>query len=178
MIQGDAIWRFIIDLSDLIASGANILAAAIAGGALVWSLRTYRESKSLSHYGELDRMYADLLKLAVEEPHLRQGPDTERDPNEEKQWPIYAYMVWNFLETVHDRVYYKHDRVYYESADIRLQETWGKVIRLEHEIFGLWFKDNAEVFKGTFVEFIEEQIDIWKQDPNWRQPEPGKRRQG
>ncbi len=67
------------------------------------TLDEFRESNQLTHYAELDRLYFDLLRLAVQHPHLR-NPDSIDDPVQKRQYDAYAYMVWNFIETVIDRV--------------------------------------------------------------------------
>lgn len=68
------------------------------------TLREFRESNYLAHYAELDRIYLELLKLTVEHPHLR-ATDGARDAAQVRQYDSYAYMVWNFIETVADRLW-------------------------------------------------------------------------
>src|SRR5215211_88729 len=49
----------------------------MAAAALLVTLRTFSKSLTISHYAELDRMYGELLKLAIDKPHLR-DPDAKR----------------------------------------------------------------------------------------------------
>jgi len=94
---------------------ASLLSVCIATCALYWSFVTYRRNVKMSSYSELDRMYADLLSLAIGKTHLRRDPSADRTDSEKEdgtdsekeEYHIYAYMVWNFIETVHDRIY-KH----------------------------------------------------------------------
>ena len=43
--------------------------------------------------------------LGFEKPHLRRGHDVKRDPDQEDEYFTYAYMVWKFIEAVHDRAF-------------------------------------------------------------------------
>jgi hypothetical protein len=141
---------------------ALALAAFIAAGALIWSVMTYVRSASMSHYGELDRMYADLLRLGIEKPHLRRGHDVKRDSDQEDEYFTYAYMVWKFIEAVHDRAF--ADKTGYAAwwtwwtrdQDQVLRATWGAVIEVEHEKFGPWLTENFGMFKEPFPRFIFE----------------------
>src|SRR6266700_2783349 len=65
----------------------------------VWSFtRTLRDS----YYAELDRVYFELLKIALEQPYLADFAAMP-DPSRQREYDAYAFMVWNFLETVFDR---------------------------------------------------------------------------
>lgn len=139
-------------MSDVFSAAGSILAALIASIALIWSVITYRETASLSHYGELDRMYADLLRLALECPHLRLSPAPQRSADGQAQFDAYAYMVWNLIETVYDRIYDDDSK-----EKKKLRKTWCMVIREEEIIFGDWFKDNSSKFKDEFKKFIDKK---------------------
>lgn len=81
-----------------------ILALYLNQTQLEATLDEFRESNYLIHYAELDRLYFDLLKLALEHPHLRNPASIGNDALRQQQYDTYAYMVWNFIETVIDRV--------------------------------------------------------------------------
>ncbi len=57
--------------------GALITGATALWGAIVWGRRIQAAFQKVTHvhaasfYSELDRIYFDLLKLAIEQPHLR-----------------------------------------------------------------------------------------------------------
>lgn len=106
-------------------------------------------------YSELDRLYFDLLSLAIEHPHLRTPErigkhdelalqldyepyptghtDTAAEPTDKAikaaQYEAYALMVWNFLETLHDRCE--------EYPD--LLDTWAPVVSAENRAHRGWF---------------------------------------
>jgi hypothetical protein len=124
-----------------ILTTASILIAALtfwlgsrAGAAAQWS----------AFYAELDRFYAEILRTAIKAPHLRAPakvaddasalgedyqPFADSDPVKRAQYDAYAYMVWNFIETVHDRC----------EKDALLRETWRPVIRTEDALHRGWF---------------------------------------
>lgn len=70
------------------------------------ALDDLKETKYLTHYGELDRMYFDLLAMSVDRPYLR-SPALRTEENA-GEYAAYAYMAWNFIETIADRLF-KHE---------------------------------------------------------------------
>lgn len=90
-----------------ISSIMSILATMMAIFALIYSMRTYRKTMQIVHYGEIDKMYFEILKEALAKPHLvRQG--IERDAEQAVEYDIYAFIVWNFLESIYDRCMLDH----------------------------------------------------------------------
>ncbi|HRN63072.1 MAG TPA: hypothetical protein PK743_14155 [Luteimonas sp.] len=67
------------------------------------ALEDLKETKYLSHYGELDRIYFDLLTMSVDRPYLRER--ALRTAGNADQYAAYAYMAWNFIETIVDRLF-------------------------------------------------------------------------
>lgn len=128
-----------------------------------------KKIQASSFYTELDRCYADILRLAIEHPHLRQpreiGLDQDAlqavyDPYPElpvstsaqrvekddkcAQYDAYAFMVWNFLETIHDRC------AEYEGE---LLDTWATIVAAENRIHRGWF------LKQMRDEWIKSKVD-------------------
>lgn len=84
-----------------VSSIMGVIATTMAIFALLYSMRTYRKTMQVVHYGEIDKMYFEILKEALAKPHLvRQG--VERDINQQTEYNIYAFIVWNFLESIYD----------------------------------------------------------------------------
>lgn len=131
-----------------------VAALAALTGARVWAsrFRTIFEHSSeainFAHYSELDKFYADILRLAIEMPYLRTPvrilsdrdaleadyfpyPDKEGEENEIRslQYDAYAYMVWNFLEAIRDRC----------ADKLEMKATWAPVIGAENAIHRGWF---------------------------------------
>ena len=48
----------------------SILATMMAIFALIYSMRMYRKTMQIVHYGEIDKMYFEILKEALAKPHL------------------------------------------------------------------------------------------------------------
>ena len=84
---------------------ATITLSAIAIGMSIYALRRTSKIKS---YADLDLLCAELLKVGIEYPRLRQ-PDLTRDyknrfeGEELTRYETYAYMAWNLCETIYDR---------------------------------------------------------------------------
>ena len=100
----------------VIADSAAALGIVLTLFYSIWSFRTTLRD---SYYAELDRVYFDLLKIGLEHPDLLDFPASP-DPSKAREYDAYAFMVWNFLETVYDRCQGWSKR--------RLRETWYPVI--------------------------------------------------
>lgn len=127
---------------------ATIVSAAAAVLALLHAARSFRESVNNIHYTELDTMYLELLKMAIDKPYLRQPDAIYRNPlaksNQEREYDIYARTIWNFLETVADRC----------QNDPELKDTWYPVIQDEGAVHTRWIRDNPKGFsKGFYRRF-------------------------
>ena len=124
---------------------AQGFASIMAIVALIYSMTTFRKSLQTSNYTELDSMYFDLLKVALEKPHLN-NPMAARSDDQKIEYDIYAFMVWNFLEAIYDRC----------GNNEHLCRTWYPVIDAENRKHREWFDypDNKYKFKGAFHEFI------------------------
>jgi hypothetical protein len=129
---------------------AGVIATAFGSLAIVLTLfySAYSFSTALreGYYAELDRVYFELLKIGLERPYLR-APTSPTDPARASEYDAYAFMVWNFLETVVDRC----DRV------SMLRETWYPVVATEGALHRAWFDlaENRRKFKARFCRFID-----------------------
>jgi len=129
-----------------ISSLMGVIATTLAIFALIYSMRTYRKTMQVMHYGELDKMYFEILKEALAKPHLvRQG--IERDVEQTTEYNVYAFIVWNFLESIYDRC----------MLDSELKTTWFPIIQAERSIHLAWIQDNENrtKFKAEFLRFID-----------------------
>jgi hypothetical protein len=124
------------------------VAAIIAYSALRYSVTTFTKTLAVSNYTELDRMYFDLLKTAVEKPHLV-NPEAVRNVDQQREYDTYAFMVWNVMESIYDRCH----------GDDELCETWYPAIDTEELRHGKWLDDpkNQTRFKHRFCRFIEKR---------------------
>jgi len=133
------------------AKAAVIADAAAALGivfTLFYSIWSFRTTLRDSYYAELDRVYFDLLKLGLEHPDLLDYP-TSPNPGRAREYDAYAFMIWNFVETVYDRCQGWTKR--------RLRETWYPVIAAENARHRAWFNvpENRRKFKEPFCRFID-----------------------
>jgi hypothetical protein len=91
-------------------------------------------------------MYFEILKEALAKPHLvRQN--IVRNEEQDVEYDLYAFIVWNFLESIYDRC----------MLDEALQTTWFPIIETEGELHLLWIQNpkNSRKFKKEFLNFIE-----------------------
>jgi hypothetical protein len=125
---------------------SEVIVAIAAFLTLLHELRSFRKSVKDLHYTELDNMYLELLKMAVDRPYLRQPDAIYRNPlaktNQEREYDIYARMIWNFLETIEDRCH-NHPE---------LEDTWHPVIRDEGTVHRQWIRKEPKGFSDAFYE--------------------------
>jgi hypothetical protein len=158
-------------------SKAGVIAEALGSIGIVFTLLysvwSFKTTLRDAYYAEIDRVYFELLKIGLERPELlsyptrQPSPDspdspTSPDPAKADQYGAYAFMVWNFLETIFDRCQGWSKR--------RLRETWFPIIAAENALHRGWFElpDNRRRFKQRFVRFIEAQYPA----PNAARPSP------
>jgi hypothetical protein len=120
---------------------------------IVVSVYVFLKTKSGKAYTDVDGMYMQLLKIAMDNPCLRK-PDKIMSIKEEEEriiqkekYDLYAYMVWNFIETI------------YDNSWINVSETWQPTIQLEAQLHKMWLKEegNQKKFKIKFLQFIKKE---------------------
>jgi len=123
---------------------ATIVSAFVAILALLQTARSFRDSVNNINYTELDNMYLELLKMAIDKPYLRQPDSIYKNPqfktNREREYDIYARMIWNFLETIADRC----------DNDRHLEDTWHPVIQDEGSVHKQWIRQEPKGFSKKF----------------------------
>lgn len=104
------------------------------------ALREFSENLRELKYAEVDRLYFDLQRAALDHPDARHPRAPADDPDGHYQ--IYAGMVWAFLETVCDRC----------ERDPVLHATWSPIVNAEAARHLDWLRrpENAVLFKHPF----------------------------
>jgi hypothetical protein len=136
--------------AEVVATGLGSIGIVLTLFYSAWSFRTtLREG----YYAELDRVYFELLKIGLERPYLRASPPPA-DPAWASEYEAYAFMVWNFLETVVDRCD--------ATSNPSLAETWFPIVATESALHRTWFEapENRRKFKERFCRFIEERYPV------------------
>jgi hypothetical protein len=136
-------------------SKAGVIAEALGSIGIVFTLLysvwSFKTTLRDAYYAEIDRVYFELLKIGLERPELLSYPTlpSSPDPAKADQYGAYAFMVWNFVETIFDRCQGWSKR--------RLRETWYPIIASENALHRAWFDqpENRRRFKQRFVRFIE-----------------------
>jgi hypothetical protein len=129
----------------LVSSTATILAAiAILLYVIIW----YKD-KSSNSYDTFDATYHDILKTGMENPSFRNPVLTNDYLNsfsgdEKIRYEIYAYLTWNFCETIFDK------------GDKELMKTYSVVLEHENSLHRKWFDhpENQNKYKESFKNFI------------------------
>ncbi len=138
-------------------SKAGVIAEALGSMGIVftlfYSVWSFTTTLRDAYYAEIDRVYFELLKIGLERPELLAYPASP-DPANASQYGAYAFMVWNFVETIFDRCQGWSNR--------RLRETWYPIIAAENALHRAWFElpENRLRFKQRFVRFIETQYPV------------------
>ncbi len=139
----------------------ELIAIVVSAFAIVFavsiSIYTFRKSTGLRTYADLDSLYLEALKLAVEHPEFTDPERTKdyknsfSDRNQLLAYESYAYIVWNICETIYDR--WKK-----ENKD---GKTWYPVIEAEKRLHYAWFSnpENHHKFKKEFREFMERDFE-------------------
>jgi len=131
---------------------AGVIAQALGSIGIIltlfYSAWTFATTLRENYYAELDRVYFELLKIGLERPYLLASPPP-LEPAKAKEYDAYAFMVWNFLETVVDRCE--------GSSNRHLRDTWYPVVATENAMHRAWFDlpENRRKFKARFTRFIE-----------------------
>jgi hypothetical protein len=118
---------------------------------LFYSLWSFHRTLRDSYYAELDRVYFELLKITLERPWLMDFA-TAPDPGRQREYDAYAFMVWNFMETIVDRC----------AGNKTLRSTWYPIIAAENALHRKWFDlpENRCKFKQDFCRFIEKHYPV------------------
>lgn len=126
-----------------ILTALAFLTTLIAG---VVSLRRFGQTLKNAHYAELDKLYFDILTHGIDKPWLLEPHSAEARANA-GAYGAYAFLVFNFLETIHDRV----------RGNNTLSRTWYPIIQHEYALHGDWIRagDNRIRFKKEFITFLE-----------------------
>ena len=129
-----------------ISSIMGVIATMMAVFALLYSMKSYQKTMQIVHYGEIDKMYFEILKEALNKPHLVRK-NIIRSEEEEVQYTIFAFIVWNFLEAIYDRC----------MLDSALKITWFPIIEAEYNTHKEWIQkpENRTKFKSEFLGFID-----------------------
>ena len=136
-----------IDLWNLIIGSISTLLSAIA---IFLYILLWMKEKSDNNYEVFDSTYLEILKTGIEYPNFRDIGFTSNyklhSENEEIiRYEIYAFICWNFCETLYDK------------GDEELMKTWSVVIDTENQLHRKWFDqpENAPKFKQEFIDFIK-----------------------
>lgn len=113
-----------------------------------------RRDAEFESYKQLDNVYYNIQTLIVGNPHLVKFNSVKTD-DQRIQYDAFAFMVWNFIETIYDYVW-DEAQGGLRNADAKsyLRETWEVIIQYEGQLHKIWLLDpkNKVKFKPRFYE--------------------------
>jgi hypothetical protein len=110
------------------------------------SIRSSRDDARNRFYAQLDGIYMRIQELVIQTPHLAGAAD-DRTPEQAIQYDAYAYIVWNFVESIFD----------YSREDRSLLVTWKCIFVYESQRHRAWFDrpENRTKFKPLFQHYVD-----------------------
>ena len=138
---------------ELLGFVVDCLSTLLAATAILIYIHFWIKDKRINSYNVFDSLYQDILKTGLEYPQFR-NPEKTRDyknsfsENQLIQYEIYAYMCWNFCETIYDK------------KDKRLMRTWFVVLEEERNLHLQWINqpENELKFKPEFLLYIKQAV--------------------
>jgi hypothetical protein len=121
----------------------NVLANVLGAVAIALSTWAYIISKREAIYGDLDSLYLEVLKIGLESPQFRNIKYTSdytkmfESENERIAYETYAYITFNWCETVLDKA----------RQDTELKVTWYPAVRAEYQLHKAWIENPENHFK-------------------------------
>ncbi|HEX4738715.1 MAG TPA: hypothetical protein VH331_14250 [Allosphingosinicella sp.] len=97
-------------------------------------------------YAQLDATYLKILNMIVANPKLADA-DLARSREEEIQYDAFAFIMWNFIESIYD----------FCLDDSTLKETWHCILECESAAHSAWFarEENRRKFKKKFCDYVD-----------------------
>jgi hypothetical protein len=144
------VWHFFTTSHEEVLAIANIFIAlgtmVLAIGIPIAIKEAGREQRD-TFYATLDQTYFEIQKLVIKNPHLSETDCTAKTPDQIIQYDAFAFIVWNFIESIHD----------YSKEEKALAETWGCILEYEARRHCAWFNrpENRPKFKKSFIDYIE-----------------------
>jgi hypothetical protein len=130
----------------------SVVAILVSVATCIQAQWEFRKTTEFQKYAELDGTYREILAMAVEKPHLRKPEECTGGSNL-REYDAYAYIVWNFLETVFDRSDRKGRGD--GTKEVVMDPTWKPVFDHESKLHAEWFASGRSEgkFKKPFQDF-------------------------
>jgi hypothetical protein len=140
----------ILSIATLISGLATLI---VSFAAILISIVTWIKSRNDSTYDIFDITYLDILKIAIENPKFRDSSLTNNyfenfKADEKRKYEIYAFICFNFCETIFDK------------SNDKLMKTWSPIVAIEVQLHRSWFidKGNSTKFKLEFIDYVNNEF--------------------
>ncbi len=112
----------------------------------------YEKQLRQNKYAEVDKLYLEILRIKMENAEFSEPEKISGDP----KYGIFAFIVWNFLETVYDTSSDNLGDDWRETSD--LWSTWKGVVNVEGGKHANWLRlaENQNNFKKEFLNFVRD----------------------
>lgn len=132
-----------------------LISATIAIFSAIFTIVLSISDRGKDDYLAIDEQYKDILKEGIKNPALRDPKKCcnydklkEKDSDFYIKYNTYAYIVWNFLETIYD---FSHDK---KEKHRKLYEIWRPAVLQENKLHYRWFRLNNFLFEKNFQEYV------------------------
>ena len=116
-------------------------------------------------YAQLDGTYLEIQRLIIDYPYLGDPAallkNPEAKPEQLRQYDAFAFIVWNFIESIHDFTLPGH-----RMTDM-LSQSWECIVDYEGERHAQWFAldENQKKFKRSFCDHMADKLKRWTATP-------------
>ncbi len=127
----------------------------------------FLEQEQDRFYAQLDGTYLEIQKLIIDHPHLGDPGvllrNPEAEPEQLTQYDAFAFIVWNFIESIHDFTRKGEDSPQGRRMTETLTQSWECIVEYEGARHAQWFvrPENQQKFKKTFRDYVASQREGW-----------------
>ena len=138
----------------------------------IWesSIRSLEQEQD-QFYAQLDDTYLEIQKLIIDHPHLGDPSvllkNSEATPEHLTQYDAFAFIVWNFIESIYDFTHKGHDSPQGRRKTEMLTQSWQCIVDYEGARHAQWFArpENQQKFKKPFRDYVARQRESWNTAP-------------
>ncbi len=125
------------------------------------------EQEQDQFYAQLDGTYLEIQKLIIDYPHLGDPAallkNPEANPEQLTQYDAFAFIVWNFIESIYDFTHKDDDSPQRRRMNDMLSQSWECIVDHEGARHAQWFvlAKNQKKFKKSFCDYVASKLKGW-----------------
>ena len=127
----------------------------------------FLEQEQDRFYAQLDNTYLEIQKLIIDHPHLGDPAvllkNPEANPDQLTQYDAFAFIVWNFIESIYDFTRKGDDSPQGRRMTEMLTQSWECIVEYEGARHAPWFvrTENQQKFKKSFRDYVASKRESW-----------------